>query len=242
MMEMLLFIGAFMLAGWIQGLLGFGFAVATTLMLVNTVDFTTLVFLNLAMSLVTSIIAMLSAKNLKAINKPTLIKLVLSATVGLAIGIVLINRIDTVMLKKITLAVILLASLVSLRNNKAFFAHSYMAWFTGVFSGVLTPSTGINGPLVALHLNAAFKDKQQIRTTMLAYLFLIMTFGVMSMMLQASFSSKTWATVGKVIMPSIAGYIAGLQSFKLLSDSFFKKMVTVFLICSSLLSLIYLII
>lgn len=241
MTALIILILAFMVAGWVQGLVGFGFAVATTLLLVNRMDFTTLVFLNLAMSLVTAIIAMLSAKNLKAINRPALLKIIVSAAAGLGIGIILINRIDAIILKKVTLAVILIASLLSLRNNKSFFAHSWMAWAGGFFSGVLTPSTGINGPLVALHLNAAFKDKQQIRTTMLAYLFLIMAFGVISMSLQNSFSTKTWGTLAKVVVPSVIGYIAGLQSFKLLSDSVFKKTVTGFLICSSLASLIYLI-
>ena len=241
MTEIIILIIVFMVAGWIQGLVGFGFAVATTLMLVNRMDFTTLVFLNLAMSLFTSVIAMFSAENLRAVNKPALLKLIISASVGLVIGIILINHINALTLKKVTLAVILIASLVSLSNSKNFFAHSWMAWASGFFSGVLTPSTGINGPLVALHLNAALKDKQQIRTTMLAYLFIIMAFGVISMSLQKSFSANTWDTLLMVIAPSIIGYIAGLQTFKQLSNLVFKKTVTLFLISSSFASLIYLI-
>jgi uncharacterized protein len=240
--ELLIIVIAFLIAGWIQGVFGFGFAIATTLLLVNQIDFTMLVFLNLCMSVITSLIAMLSGKNLKAIHKSTLLKLIISSSAGLVLGIAIITYVDAVVLKKITLAVILLASLASLTKSKALFSHRYMAWIGGFFSGVLTPSTGINGPLVALHLNAAFTDKQQIRNTMLSYLFLIMTFGVISMSLKADLSRETWDMLLKVIIPSVLGYILGMFSFRLLSDFIFTRTVTVFLICSSFASLVYLII
>lgn len=240
--ELIVILFAFMVAGWIQGILGFGFAVATTLLLVNHIDFTMLVFLNLSMSLLTSLIAMFSAKNLNSINKNTLLKLSISALIGLVIGIIIINHVDAIILKKVTLVVILFASILSLTKNKALFAHSYMSWFSGFFSGVLTPSTGINGPLVALHLNATFTDKKQTRSTMLAYLFLIMTSGVILMSFQNTLPSETWNLLPKVIIPSILGYLLGMISFRLLSNRVFKNTVTLFLIFSSLASLIYLIV
>lgn len=240
-MELIFILLIFMLAGWIQGVIGFGFAVATTLFLVNRMDFTTLVFLNLFMSVVTSLIAMLSGKNLRAIHKPTFWRLVISSFLGLALGLVMINAVNVVTLKTITLITIFIASVLSLTKTKALFAHNYMLWISGFFSGVLTPSTGINGPLVALHLNAAFENKRQTRTTMLAYLFLIMLFGAVSMSLQEVFSQGTWNMMFKVLIPSVIGYVLGMLSFRLLSNLVFKITVTGFLICSSLISLIYLI-
>lgn len=240
--ELIIIVIAFLVAGWIQGVFGFGFAIATTLLLVNKIDFTTLVFLNLCMSVVTSLIAMLSGKNIKTIHKITLLKLIIGSSAGLILGMAIITYVDATILKKITLLVILLASIASLTKTKALFSHQYMAWIGGFFSGVLTPSTGINGPLVALHLNAAFTDKQEIRNTMLAYLFLIMTFGVISMSLKANLSSDTTDMLVKVIFPSIVGYILGMFSFRLLSDFVFKRTVNAFLICSSFASLVYLII
>jgi uncharacterized membrane protein YfcA len=242
MEELVFVLVAFTVAGWVQGITGFGFAVTTTLLLVNQIDFTMLVFLNLSMSVLTSLIAMLSGKNLKSIHKITLLKLILSATAGLAIGIIIINKVDVVVLKKITLAAILFASVISLTKNKAVFAHSYMSWIGGFLSGVLTPSTGINGPLVALHLNAAFKDKSETRNTMLAYLFLIMVFGVISMLMESPLSPDTGNVLLKVIIPSVVGYVLGMYSFRILSNMIFKTTVTMFLILSSLASLIYLII
>lgn len=239
--DLVIILLAFLVAGLVQGVLGFGFAIATTLLLVMKMDFTLLVFLNLCMSVVTSLIAMLSAKNIRAVDRKTLMKLMISAVAGLAVGIAIVNLVDARLLKKITLCVILLASLVSLSKNKRFFAHSYMGWIGGFFSGVLTPSTGINGPLVALHLNAAFTEKQTIRTTMLAYLFLIMLFGVVSMALKTDLPQETVPMLAKVVIPSVVGYAIGLFSFRLLSDFVFRTTLTVFLICSSFLSLLYLI-
>ncbi|TZF85628.1 sulfite exporter TauE/SafE family protein (plasmid) [Pedobacter sp. BS3] len=241
MTEFIVILVGFTIAGWIQGLLGFGFAVATTLMLVNRIDFTMLVFLNLCMSVLTSLIAMLSGKNLRSIHKSTLWKLMVSSLIGLLIGTAMLDLINALILKKITLLVILMASLVSLTKNKRLFAHNYMTWISGFFSGVLTPSTGINGPLVALHLNAAFTDKEPTRNTMLSYLFLIMVFGVIAMSIQGSLPAETWNTLPKVIIPSVAGYVLGMLSFRLLSHGVFKTMVTLFLIISSLSSFIYLI-
>lgn len=240
--EIIIIVIAFLVAGWIQGVFGFGFAIATTLLLVNRIDFTMLVFLNLCMSVVTSVIAMLSGKNILTIHKTTLLKLIISSTAGLVLGMAVISYFDAVVLKKITLVVILIASIASLTKTKALFSHHYMAWIGGFFSGVLTPSTGINGPLVALHLNAAFTDKQRIRNTMLAYLFLIMAFGVISMSINADLSSQTKDWLVKVIGPSILGYVLGMLSFRLLSDYIFRRTVNVFLICSSFASLVYLII
>ena len=232
---------AFMIAGWVQGLIGFGFAIATTLLLVNHMDFTQLVYFNLCMSVLTSLIAMFSGKNLRSIHKVTLLKLIVSASVGLVAGLTIISYVHAVVLKQVTLAVILLASLVSLTKNKVFFAHQYMTWVGGFFSGLLTPSTGINGPLVALHLNAAFTNKEQMRNTMLSYLFLIMSFGVITMTMQADFAPGTWTLLLQLIIPSLLGYVLGMFSFRMLPNGIFQKVVTIFLIVSSLLSLIYLI-
>lgn len=240
--ELVIIVIAFLVAGWIQGVFGFGFAIATTLLLVNQIDFTMLVYLNLCMSVITSLIAMLSGKNLKTIHRSTLLKLIVSSSLGLALGIAIITYVDALILKKITLVVILLASVASLTKTKALFSHRYMAWVGGFFSGVLTPSTGINGPLVALHLNAAFTDKQQIRNTMLSYLFLIMAFGVISMTIKADLSPQTWDMLLKVIVPSILGYVLGMFSFRIFSDLLFTRTVTFFLISSSFASLVYLII
>lgn len=241
MQQLIIVFIAFLIAGWVQGLIGFGFAVVTTLLLVNSVDFTTLVYFNLCMSVLTSIIAMFNAKNLKSIHKPTLLKLIVSACAGLFIGLALIDVVNSIVLKKITLSVILLASIVSLTKNKVFFSHNYMSWIGGFFSGVLTPSTGINGPLVALHLNAAFTNKDQIRNTMLSYLFLIMTFGVVTMSLQMKFTPEILQMLWKLVIPSVTGYLLGMFSFRVLPDATFQKTVIIFLILSSISSLIYLI-
>lgn len=240
MQEIIIFSVIFFIAGWVQGIIGFGFAVATTLLLINKIDFTTLVFLNLSMSLITAIIAMFSGKNLKMIDKGILIRLSTLAAIGLTIGILIIEWVNPVVLKKITLSVILFASIISLFKSKKFFGKKNMVWISGFSSGLLTPSTGINGPMVALHLNAALTDKMAKRATMLAYLCFIMGAGVLMMGLQQDFSAETWLLLGKLVIPSVVGYAAGLWSFKRLSDHVFKLTVTVFLIISSLISLLYL--
>ena len=241
MAELLFILGVFLVGGWVQGIIGFGFAIATTLLLVNHMNFTMLVFLNLCMSVLTSLFAMLSAKNLKAVHQPTLWRLIVSAGAGLIVGILIINVVNAFILKQITLGVIFVASLLSLRKKFTFFAYPFMAWVSGFLSGVLTPSTGINGPLVALHLNATFREKLQTRTTMLAYLFLIMTFGVLFMGFQQNLPEETWLMLPKVVLPSIVGYGLGMLTFRLLSDTVFNKLVIFFLIGSSILSLVYLI-
>ena len=59
----------------------------------------------------------------------------ISSVIGLLIGTLMLDLIDALILKKITLLVILLASLVSLTKNKKFFAHQYLVWVGGFFSG-----------------------------------------------------------------------------------------------------------
>lgn len=238
--EFFLFCLVFFIAGWIQGIVGFGFAVATTLLLINRIDFTTLVFLNLSMSLITSIIAMLSGKNLRMIDRVLLLRLCLLAAVGLAIGLLIVEWVNPLILKKVTLLVILVASILSLFRNVKLFGKKNMVWISGLTSGLLTPSTGINGPMVALHLNARLSDKTIKRATMLAYLCFIMGAGVLLMGYQQQFSNETWQILMKLVIPSVLGYGAGLLTFKQLSDRSFRIAVTSFLIVSSLLSLLYL--
>lgn len=240
MPEILLFCIVFFIAGWVQGIVGFGFAVATTLLLINRIDFTTLVFLNLSMSLITAVIAMFSGKNLRMIDKGILIRLSILAAIGLIIGILIIEWVNPLILKKVTLFVILIASILSLFKSKKIFGKKDMVWLSGFSSGLLTPSTGINGPMVALHLNAALTDKIAKRATMLAYLCFIMGAGVLLMSFQQDFTSHTWLMLGKLVIPSVVGYGTGLWSFRKLSDHAFKIAVTVFLIISSLISLLYL--
>jgi uncharacterized membrane protein YfcA len=240
MQEIVLLCLVFFIAGVVQGVIGFGFAVATTLLLINRMDFTTLVFLNLSMSLITSIIAMLSGENLKMIDKSILIRLSLMSFIGLIIALYIMEWVNPLILKKLTLSVILFASFISLFKSMNIFAKSGMVWISGFSSGLLTPSTGINGPMVALHLNAALNNKISKRATMLAYLCFIMGAGVLLMSFQQDFTSQTWRLLGKVILPSIIGYGAGLWLFRKLSNHTFKLTITIFLIISSLISLLYL--
>ena len=241
MADVLVILLSFFLAGWVQGTLGFGFAVASTLLLLGGMNFTMLVFLNLCMSFLSCVLAMLSAGNLRSIHKPILFRVVLSALIGLVIGSAVIKYVDSVFLKQVTLVVILVASLLSLGKYRRFFAQKYLSVAGGFLSGILTPSTGINGPLVMLHLNAAMKDKRQIRSTMLSYLLVIMAFGILSMTFQVGLPRGTWETLAKIVLPSVAGYALGVLTFRQLSDSLYNKLVTFFLIASSLLSLIYLV-
>lgn len=238
MTQTVLIIITFAIAGWIQGVLGFGFVIATTLILVNSMDLSTLVFLNLAISVVTSGVAFLSAKNIKILNKPILLKLVVSATLGLIIGVYIMNYVNSTILKQVTLIIILIASILSLTKTQKLFSHKYMLWFSGFISGVLTPSTGINGPPVVLHLNAALKNKAEIRVTMLAFLFLIMAFGLISLVIQPDFGQQNWITAAKLSIPSVAGYLLGLLTFRKMPDKVFQKFVLYFLISTSAAALI----
>lgn len=232
---------SFLVAGWVQGTLGFGFAVASTLMLLGGMNFTMLVFLNLCMSFLSCVLAMLSAGNLRSIHKPIFLRVVISALIGLVIGSAVIKYVDGVFLKQVTLVVILVASLLSLGKYRRFFGQKHLSVAGGFLSGILTPSTGINGPLVMLHLNAALKEKRRIRSTMLSYLLVIMAFGVLSMTFQVGLPRGSWGMLAKIVLPSVAGYALGVLTFRQLSDSRYNRLVTFFLISSSLLSLIYLI-
>lgn len=242
MADLLWVFAAFMIAGLVQGMLGFGLAVTSTLLLANRMDFTMLVFLNLCLSFLTCLIAMFYSKNVKAVMKPVLIRLLISALCGLAVGMMMIGYMDSGILKEITLAVILIASVISLGKAKRFFSHPVMTWLTGFLSGVLTPSTGINGPFVVLHLNAVSKHKGQTRNTMLSYLLIIMALGILLMSFHSGLGGEAWNLLPKVVLPAVLGYAIGVLLFRLLSDVVFSRIVIFFLLSSSVLSLIYLII
>lgn len=235
--ELLWLLAAFFLAGLVQGLLGFGFVIASTLVLVARMDMATLVFINLTMSILTSLVAMLSVKNLKSMPPKLLAKLTISSIAGIVLGIWLMDYVNEMLLKQITLLMILLAALLSLRQSKSFFAHPWTGWAGGFLSGVLTPSTGINGPPVVLHLNALLQSKAQIRATMLAYLLLVMAFGLISLVLKPGFTKPDLQMLAIASVPTFVGYGAGVLIFKNLNNNVFQRLVTIFLIVTSIAAL-----
>ena len=107
----------------------------------------------------------------------------------------------------------------------------------GFLSGVLSTSTSLNGPPVALYLMALGLAKNQFRGTMVTYVFLATVTSVALLILGGTAGAQT-LLLGVQLLPALfLGFAAGVLAVRGLSDPGFERTVLAFLVLVGLLGI-----
>lgn len=107
----------------------------------------------------------------------------------------------------------------------------------GVLSGVLSTSTSLNGPPVALYLMARGFTKNRFRGTMIVYVFLATVTSVVLLALGGTITAPTLALAAKTAPVLLVGFFAGVALVHGLSDRDFEMVVLAFLLLVGLLGI-----
>ncbi|MGI6553460.1 MAG: sulfite exporter TauE/SafE family protein [Bacillota bacterium] len=228
-----------MLSGATQALTGFGFVMVSMPFFILVFDPKTAVGLSLMLSFF-SITALMYSVRVDT-NWQLVKRISGGAYIGLPLGLLVFSRINAVNLKVYASLVILLMSLLSLKNYSFKFepeqAEKYVVP-TGIISGILSGSVGMSGPPIALFLSSLDVEKEEFRATTLAFFLLLHPSSFIPMFALGSLPLHT-AKIALYLIPFVfTGMFIGRKLFNHISNTLFKKIVLVFLIIVAAYSLV----
>ncbi|MEW6622538.1 MAG: sulfite exporter TauE/SafE family protein [Bacillota bacterium] len=230
---------AAILSGATQALTGFGFVMVSMPLLILVFDPKTAVGLSLILSFSSIVVLMYTVK--KDTNWQLVKRIFGGAVIGLPVGLLVFSQINVLYLKIYASLVILLMSLLSLKNYNFKYDQDKAEKLivpTGIISGFLSGSVGMSGPPVALFLSSLDIKKEEFRATTLAFFLLIHPSSFISMFALGSLPLQT-AKIALYLIPfAFIGMSMGRKLFNYVSNTLFKKIVLVLLIFAAGYSLV----
>jgi len=226
-----------LLAATIQSATGFGFgliAVPVFLLILDSVDAIQMVMIII---LCISVVDWLKLRGLSSFN--IMSWLIVGMLGGFPFGLYIFLNFELQLLKLIIAVVIMLFSLQNLyklvkdNSSEKSQLKKISNWKTtvvGWFSGLMTTSLAMPGPVIMLYLVHQGLDKTQIRATILTYFIFAYAGAVLSQTILVGISTSTWRS-GLLLVPvALLGVFAGHSIASKINQKLFKEIVLVILI------------
>lgn len=215
---------------------GFGFNLVSAPLLTLIYPPRLVVVLTLLLGICASGLLVLRREIRREVEWRVVWPLYLSSLAGMPFGVALLTWGPARVVKAAIAAVTAAFAIVMLSRFRPRFAGGALDTVAvGFLSGVLSTSTSLNGPPVALYLMARGYTKDRFRGNMVIYVFLATVASVVLLALGGSISAQTLALAAKVTPVLIAGFLAGVAAVHGLSDRHFEVTVLGFLVLVGLL-------
>ena len=211
-------------AGVVNGLTGFGFALVSVPLLLLVLDPPSVVAIALLLGTVNSAINALTSR--RHIDRPLLWDLLLPAFVGMPVGALLLRVVDGGFLK-LAAALLAVGFAVALgsRPPSATAPARPARAVAGLMSGMLATSVGLSGPPVVLTVAATRDDRHGSRATLAAYFALASPVGLTLLALAHAVPPQGW-TLALLLLPgALAGRLLGAQILRRTPNRAFRVIV-----------------
>lgn len=217
---------------------GFGFNLVSAPLLTLLYPPRFVVVLTLLLGICASGLLVLRREIRRTVEWRVVRPLYLSSLAGMPFGVALLMWGPARLLKAVIAAVTAAFAIVMLTRFRPRLTGSALDTVAvGFLSGVLSTSTSLNGPPVALYLMARGYAKDRFRGNMVIYVFLATVTSVVLLALGGGITSQTLALAAKLAPVLIAGFFAGVAAVHGLSDRHFEVTVLGFLVLVGLLGL-----
>ncbi|WP_099519052.1 sulfite exporter TauE/SafE family protein [Paenibacillus sp. BIHB 4019] len=223
--NMFLIIGIFivLIAGFVQGLTSFGFALVTMPFLVKMIPLQEVVPIVVILSLCTNIIVLLNSWQHVAIRKIWI--LILSSLLAAPLGTLLLVYLSADLLKGFT-GILIIAFAVLLLSGKSFpIRNDKMAFIPiGMTSGLLNGSISLSGPPVALFLSNQGYSKNEFRANITVYGVILNMITIGTFFYSGLMTPKVMMYTSLFVPSVLIGVFIGIIAIKRLDDQLFKKL------------------
>lgn len=155
----------FALAAAAQAVTGFGMALVAVPLMSVVIEPVAAVVSTTMVSLVLT--GWTSVRERSSVERPIAVRLVVAALLGMPAGLVLLAQLDEHLLKALIAGVLLLVVTLLLAKVRLP-AGAVSQWASGVLSGAMLTSTGMNGPPVVLTVQALGLPPRRFRGTLQA--------------------------------------------------------------------------
>ncbi|MCI0507535.1 MAG: sulfite exporter TauE/SafE family protein [Gammaproteobacteria bacterium] len=227
--ELYLIISIVMLAGFIQGLSGFGSAIIAIPLLTFFLDIKTTVAL---VTMLGIIIGLINTRELIQHSQyRRLAPLLASSLCGIPVGVIFITSVqeDAVLL---ILSILLVSySLYTMRGLKiGFFSHPSFAYIAGFFSGWLGATLSISGPPVILYTTAQNWTAKEKKSVLASYFLLVSILTAIGFYISGMLNDEVMILFGYSVIPLIAGTYLGILAFNKITGTYQNIIINIFVL------------
>ena len=225
-----------LLASFVRAVSGFGYALIATPLLTFIFDAKSVVVMTVILSSATSILVLYHMR--KHIDLKRVVFIGLGSVFGAPIGVYLLSRLDPSVIKLAIAALVIPFSVILLLGHSHKFSRDTLGCgIAGFMGGILTASTSIGGPPVALFLLNQGLTPERFVGTMAVYLTFISVISI------GAFSSLGMITTDlltkvAILLPALfVGSYAGVKVLPKINVTLFKGIASS-IICVSALAII----
>lgn len=233
----ILILGAVLLAAFIRGLAGFGFALVLASVLLLILNPVAVVVINLLLTLLSNIVVIVHSH--ARIDYKRVLPIALSSLLGIPLGVWIISVVATSTLKIfIGTIIISFALLVASGFRITFTGERLSSGLAGFFSGILSTSTGLGGPPVVLLMQSQHWPKEIIHPSLAGYFMFLGLFSLGALALSGKVYAETIITAASLAPALLAGTGLGMIVFQRVNARFFRAFSLAIVICAGLLGVI----
>lgn len=233
----ILILGAVLLAAFIRGLAGFGFALVLAPVLLLILNPAAVVVINLFLMLLSNIVVIVHSH--ARIDFKRVLPIALSSLLGIPLGVWIISVVATSTLKIFIGAVIIsFAVLVASGFRITFTRERLSSGIAGFFSGILSSSTSLGGPPVVLFMQSQHWPKEIIHPSLAGYFMFLGSFALGALALSGKVHAETIITAVSLAPALLAGTGLGMIVFQRVNARFFRAFSMAIVICAGLLGVI----
>lgn len=227
--EFYLIIGIVMAAGFVQGLSGFGSAIIAIPLLSFFLDIKTCVPL---VTMLGIIIGLINTRELIQHNQYRRLKpLVVSALVGIPIGVIFIASMRESIVLFILSILLISYSLYTMRGLKIrLFSHRYFAYISGFFSGWLGATLSISGPPIIFYTAAQDWPVKEKKSLLATYFLLVSILTAIGFYISGMLNDRVMILFGYSVIPLIVGTYLGIMAFNKINGTYQTIVINLFVL------------
>ena len=212
------------LAGFIQGLTGFGIMLVALPLMVLFIDIKTAIPLLVLLGFVINI--MLLFQLAKYFDKKKWLPLFVTALPGIPIGIYILKNVETRPLEILLGVVILVTATVTwISKNPDKELKKIWGYVAGFIAGLLGGSIGAPGPPVVIYTSLQPWAKQEIKSTMVAFFTLGGIGIIIFYFFNGFFTKEVLHSFQYCVFPLVFGVLAGVFLFNRIDEGIYRRIV-----------------
>ena len=225
------------LAAFVLRTLSFGLGLTASPLLLLVLDPVSVVIILVTVPIILTAILVWETRH--QISKGMVIPLGIAAVIGTSCGILFVKNIPSSILAIVISIVVILMTILIISNIKIIAAVSNrITYLIGVPVAALISSTGMGTPVLVAILLPRFSKISLVRGYISLYLLFVYSTAAVGYLVSGLVEKNHLQIAGLCLVPAIIGYFAGKWSSDRLKDTVMRKIIVIFIILSSSITLI----
>ncbi len=226
-----------LVAAFITGISGFGFALILAPILLLILNSKSVVVINVVMGSITCVVVM--AYCFRKVNWKRILPMMVACLIGIPLGTYIIYIVEASTLKIMVGAIIMIFALPMVFGfDRAFQKEVVGSGVSGFLSGVLITSTSLGGPPVVMFMHNQKWGKEEIYNNQAAYFLFANVTASLALSVSGFMDTQIAIFMASLLPALLIGTVLGIVVFRRINQRFFRYLSLVIVIVSGILGII----